>query len=262
MRSDTATTRTVRSAYAEVHPLDVTAAYASIRLLPCLGSTGGSFETGVLVGADAAATIAATPYQTLNAANPLACPSTLSPYAGGGDDTASVSSTTFDTEIFKPVVFAVMPYGTRTHPETGTRLDCDRLYREVIVPAAEAAGCRAVRSDHEAAGGVVHTSMFARLLLADVVVADLSLPNPNVYYELGVRHATRPRATITIGCFAGANIPFDVAPLRHLTYTLNDGAPEDPTTLRTSLEARIRAGLAERATADSPCSHSSPATRR
>lgn len=163
-----------------------------------------------------------------------------------------MSSTAFDAEVFKPVVFAVMPYGVRTHPETGTRFDFDRLYREVIVPAAEAAGCRAIRSDHEATGGVVHTSMFARLLLADVVVADLSIPNPNVYYELGIRHATRPRATVTIGCFAGANIPFDVAPLRHLAYTLDDGVPEDPAALRTNLEARIRAGLAEQATADSP----------
>jgi hypothetical protein len=35
--------------------------------------------------------------------------------------------------------------------------------------------------------------MFERLLLADVVVADISIPNPDVFYELGIRHPHRDR---------------------------------------------------------------------
>jgi hypothetical protein len=84
------------------------------------------------------------------------------------------------------------------------------------------------------------------------VVADISLPNPNVFYELGIRHATRPRATITMGCFTGSMVPFDVAPLRHLTYQLNAGVPGDITALRAELTERIRTGVTERAAVDSP----------
>jgi hypothetical protein len=152
----------------------------------------------------------------------------------------------------KPLVFSVMPYGVRTHHESGARFDFDRIHRELVVPAAEAAGCRVIRSDHEALGGLIHTSMFERLLLADVVVADISIPNPNVFYELGIRHATRPRATITMGNFTGATLPFDIAPLRHLTYTLDDAMVSDTEGLRAALTERIRAGIAERASVDSP----------
>jgi hypothetical protein len=155
-------------------------------------------------------------------------------------------------ESLKPLVFSVMPYGVRTHPETGQRFDFDWIHRELVAPAAEAAGCRVIRSDHEALGGLIHTSMFERLLLADVVVADISIPNPNVFYELGIRHATRPRATITIGNFTGSSVPFDVAPLRHLTYNLDGSQVRDVAALRTTLTERIRAGVAEHASVDSP----------
>lgn len=154
-------------------------------------------------------------------------------------------------EIFKPLVFCVMPYGVRCHPETGQSTDFDRVYRELMVPAAEAAGCRAIRSDHEMSGGMIHTSMFERLLLADVVVADISIPNPNVFYELGIRHATRPRATITIGNLSGAYIPFDIAPLRHLTYTLDEDTSGGDG-FRAILAERIQSGTKELTMVDSP----------
>ena len=52
--------------------------------------------------------------------------------------------------------------------------------------------------------------MYERLLMADVVVADLSTSNKNAFYELGVRHALRPYTTIVI-CEDGAkSFPFDV----------------------------------------------------
>lgn len=167
-------------------------------------------------------------------------------------DTAPVSLPQSLRDELKPLVFSVMPYGDRVNPETGLRFNFDRIHSEIVVPSALAAGCQVIRSDHEALGGVVHTSMFERLLLADVVIADISLPNPNVFYELGVRHATRPRATITMGCFTQSTIPFDIAPLRHLTYNLTDSVPTDAAQLRTALTTRIQAGLAERAATDSP----------
>lgn len=167
-------------------------------------------------------------------------------------DTVFVSLSESTRNDLKPLVFSVMPYGVRLSPETGLRFDFDRIHQEIVVPAAQAAGCQVIRSDHEALGGVIHTSMFERLLLADVVVADVSLPNPHVFYELGIRHATRPRATVTMGCFARSAVPFDIAPLRHILYDLVDGVPADSAALISALTERIRTGLSERASTDSP----------
>ncbi|WP_353737832.1 TRAFs-binding domain-containing protein [Kyrpidia sp.] len=69
--------------------------------------------------------------------------------------------------------------------------------------------------------------MYERLLLAEIVIVDLTLANPNVFYELGIRHAARPWATIMI-FNQDASLPFDVRPLRGLPYRLNeDGRIDD-----------------------------------
>ena len=76
-----------------------------------------------------------------------------------------------------------------------------------------------VRADEERTGGIIHKPMFERLLLCDFAVADLTTGNPNVFYELGVRHAARPASTLAI--FAKSQqLPFDVSYLRALPYEL------------------------------------------
>jgi hypothetical protein len=52
---------------------------------------------------------------------------------------------------------------------------------------------------------------------SDFVVADVTYPNPNVFYELGLRHACRA-GTITIRDKEAPSIPFDIAHLRHIEY--------------------------------------------
>src|SRR5262249_43068 len=64
-----------------------------------------------------------------------------------------------------------------------------------------------------------------RLMLCDYAVADLSTANANVFYELGIRHAIRPRSTALI-MSKGMRLPFDVAPLRALPYEIDaNGLP-------------------------------------
>ena len=90
--------------------------------------------------------------------------------------------------------FVVMPYGTKEE------IDFNRVYGELIKPALEGAGFQVFRADEEMRAGDIRTDMFQELLLADLVVADLSIDNPNVWYELGVRHALRARGVIGIRC--------------------------------------------------------------
>jgi tetratricopeptide (TPR) repeat protein len=84
--------------------------------------------------------------------------------------------------------------------------------------------------------------MFERLMLCDYAVADLTTANPNVFYELGIRHAVRPATTVTIFARHQA-IPFDVTFLRALPYDLtreNRFTPEQAALLRAGLGARLR----------------------
>ena len=62
--------------------------------------------------------------------------------------------------------------------------------------AIEGCDLEALRGDEEHTGGIIHSAMFARLLLAEFVVADLTLANANVFYELGIRHTAKPFTTV------------------------------------------------------------------
>jgi len=66
------------------------------------------------------------------------------------------------------------------------------------------------------------------------VLADLSLENPNVFYELGVRHVMSARETVLI-CRAGSELPFDVKLSRVILYDF-DGQHLDWDMAGTSLE--------------------------
>jgi hypothetical protein len=103
-----------------------------------------------------------------------------------------------------------MGFGKKTDFETGRTLDLNKSYYNIIKPAVVAAGLECTRADEIPHAGVIDVPMYERLLMADVVVADLSTSNKNAFYELGVRHALRPQTTIVI-CEDGAkSFPFDI----------------------------------------------------
>lgn len=142
----------------------------------------------------------------------------------------------------KPLVFVAMPFGRKQDTSGTIEIDFDDIYRRGIIPATEDADVDVIRADEERMGGFIHASMYERLLLAEIVIADLTLANPNVFYELGIRHAARPRATIMI-FNEGGMLPFDVRPLRAIPYCLNeDGrlSDEEAERLRKTLTAKLR----------------------
>lgn len=144
----------------------------------------------------------------------------------------------------KPQCFVVMPFGQKRDPQRPDQgpIDFDTIYRRAIKPAIEDAGLSPIRADEETTLGTIHKPMFERLLLSDCVVADLTIPNPNVFYELGVRHAARHNTTLPI--FANhAQLPFDVALLRALPYRLradNQFGDEEAEQLRADLSKRLK----------------------
>ena len=114
--------------------------------------------------------------------------------------------------------FVVMPYGSKPFPDgSGRHYDFEKVWRVLIARAVREAGMVPVRSDQREASGIVHTEMFRDLRDREVVLADLSLDNPNVFYELGVRHVMNASGTVLI-CRHNANLPFDVRLSRVIFY--------------------------------------------
>lgn len=127
----------------------------------------------------------------------------------------------------KSHAFVVMPFGTKPDPE-GQLIDFNAVYSDYIRPALEAAGLEVFRADEEQRAGDIISDMFQELLIADLVIADLTIDNPNVWYELGIRHALRARG-IVIVCGSRVTSAFDLYTQRKLRYSLLNGKPDRAT---------------------------------
>jgi len=134
-----------------------------------------------------------------------------------------------------------MPFGSKADPAGGPNINFDPIYENAIKPAIEGAGMEPVRADGERTGGIIHKPTFERLLLCDFAVVDLTTGSPNVFYELGVRHAARPATTLAIFA-ANQRLSFDVSHLRSLRYELganNSFTSWEAGLLQNSLAARL-----------------------
>ena len=133
----------------------------------------------------------------------------------------------------RAICFVIMPFGKKSG-RAGRKIDFDAVYNDIIKPAVDAAGFMPFRADEEGNAGLVHRPMFERLLLSDYAIADVTLHNPNVYYELGVRHACRPQTTVLIAA-EKSELAFDTNILRTQFYRLSEGKPVDVEVAREKL---------------------------
>ena len=92
----------------------------------------------------------------------------------------------------EPHVFVVMPFGLKeaqaATPATGgasskpaIKIDFDEIYELLIAPALKKASCVPFRADQEQGAGDIRTDMYFELVTADVILADISVLNPNVF---------------------------------------------------------------------------------
>jgi hypothetical protein len=158
--------------------------------------------------------------------------------------------------VNRPLCFVLMPFGKK-RGVTGTLINFDSIYKDLIVPSIQEAGLEALRADEELAGGIIHKPMFERLILCEYAVADLTTANANVFYELGVRHAVRPKSTVLIYAENGGRLPFDLSSMRAMPYHINleGGVIEDENTgaTKTALVKRLEEAKGAQSTGiDSP----------
>lgn len=105
--------------------------------------------------------------------------------------------------------FVISPIGD---PDSETRKRSDQVLRHVIRPAVSERGYKAVRADEIDTPGLITSQVIQHVVNDPLVVADLTERNPNVFYELAIRHALR-RPLVQI-IQQGETIPFDVAGTR------------------------------------------------
>ena len=140
--------------------------------------------------------------------------------------------------------FAIMPFNIKTDPARGDTLNFDtKVYHNIIEPAVKMAQdegglqITVTRADKVLRAGSIHDRMIQFIADADVAIVDLTAANPNVFYELGVRHALRDRVTVLIRR-RGTKSSFNIAGLATVDYD-----EKKPHLARRTIAAYIRNGL-------------------
>lgn len=114
--------------------------------------------------------------------------------------------------------FVAMPYGIRRVGAGAPDWDADATYYRILAPALIACGYAPIRADLEASLEIIDIRMIRAMGAAPLFVADLALHNPNVFWELGVRHAWVRAGTLLVKPERSDRPPFDVARVPVVPY--------------------------------------------
>lgn len=143
-----------------------------------------------------------------------------------------------EPEAKKPTCFVVSPIGAVGSPE---RKHANVTLKFIIEPVLERCGFqKALRADTLGESGIISRQIISQLLNADLVIADLTFHNPNVYYELAIRHGTgKPFVQLLT---RGQSLPFDVAQQRTIFFDRTD--LEDVEDCKAELSKQVTAAMA------------------
>jgi tetratricopeptide (TPR) repeat protein len=123
-------------------------------------------------------------------------------------------------------VFIIRPFGKKrvTVPnvqgdDTLVEVDFDKIDQDLIQAALDKNNLKGETTKLIASAGNIRVDMFKMLIAYDLVIADISIDNANVFYELGIRHGLRPNGTILIRFpTSGKDVPFDLKTDRYIAY--------------------------------------------
>ncbi len=121
----------------------------------------------------------------------------------------------------KPFVFVVMPFSK----------EFDDVYQLGIKPACTEAGAYCERLDEQVFDDGMLDRIYNQIAKADIIVADMSCQNPNVFYEVGYAHALGKRVILMTR--EASDIPFDLKHRFHIVYE------KSITNLKEKLKARV-----------------------
>ena len=122
-------------------------------------------------------------------------------------------------------VFIVRPFGKKnvTIDGNGVEVDFDLIDQTLIQLALQRNKLTGETTGVIAEAGNIRVDMFQMLITYDLVIADISIDNANVFYELGIRHGLRPKGTILMRFTTpGKDVPFDLKTDRYIPYDQKD----------------------------------------
>lgn len=117
----------------------------------------------------------------------------------------------------KKICFVISPIGD---DDSDTRKRSDQVLKHIITGAVEQLGYEVIRADKISEPGIITHQILQHIVDAPLVIADLTEHNPNVFYELALRHAIRKPLVQLIK--KGEVIPFDVAATRIIQFDLHN----------------------------------------
>jgi hypothetical protein len=110
---------------------------------------------------------------------------------------------------WETICFYMSPIGEDTSEQ---RQHSDLFLNHLVEPALQEFGLKVVRADLIGESGMITSQILEHILKSKLVIADLSFQNPNVFYELAIRHACRLPIVQIIR--KSDKIPFDVDQVR------------------------------------------------
>ncbi len=147
--------------------------------------------------------------------------------------------------------FVISPIG---QDNSTTRKRSDDLLEYIIRPVVEGLGMIAQRADEIGHPGNITSQVVRKLVESKMVIADLTDRNPNVFYELAIRHVLNKPV---VHMFSGdSELPFDIKIYRAIKYDTTDYAMIKP--VMSKLKAQIQSQLKDTTKVSNPFSDAIP----
>jgi hypothetical protein len=165
---------------------------------------------------------------------------------------------TSDHAQFEKTCFYITPIGEENSEE---RKHSDLFLGSIVEPSVEKFNLNVVRADKIDKPGFITKQIIDYIVKSRLVIADLSFHNPNVFYELAIRHAIRKPVIQLIS--RRYRIPFDVNQSR--TIVIDDSSVYTMVpamdAIRSELSNQLRRALESDTEVDTPLSIFMPSFR-
>ena len=119
--------------------------------------------------------------------------------------------------ISKPTIFSIMKF----------EKDFDDLYNEVITPSANKFGYQSLRADECYTTTEIIDDIIKEISHASIIIADITMDNSNVFYELGYAHALHKPTILLADVNKRSVLPFDISGYRTIFYTNSIGGKKE-----------------------------------
>lgn len=113
--------------------------------------------------------------------------------------------------------FVIAPIGKS---KSDIRKTSNQVFKHIIKPAVEPLGYNPIRADQFSEPGIITSQIIECVVDSELVIADLTEHNPNVFYELAIRHAIKKPYIQIIQ--KDEQIPFDLSVTRTIQFDLQD----------------------------------------